>query len=297
LSTEQQWDVYTASFDPITARLDTPTQLTRDDRHDSVSAWMPDNATVLFESSRNGSSDLFRQRFDSDSATPVVDGPGNQFFPRVTSDGRWVLFVDDGGTDHGPGIARLPLTGGVPERVLPHIKGIVHCAVRGGCVIAEVRGNEMVISSLDPLRGRGTELFRQHAHVPGASLSADGSKWAYIIPGEPGTPQRIRIVPFHNGAVSDIAVQNTERILSLDWLPTGSGFFTSEVTFGGSFAPSNGQLAQRSRLLFVPMNGQTRTLWAPESLLVGMTIPSRDGRRVAINAANRRSNAWMVSVS
>jgi DNA-binding winged helix-turn-helix (wHTH) protein len=298
LSTEQQWDVYTASFDPMTARLDTPTQLTRDDRNDTPSAWMPDNATVLFHSSRNGSLDLFKQRFDSDIASPVVDGPGNQVFPRVTSDGRWILFVDDGGTDHRPGIARLPLTGGVPERVMPPIAGIVHCAVRGGCVIAERRSNEVVVSSLDPLRGRGTELFRQHGDVPGASLSADGSKWAYIIPaGEPGTPQRIRIVPFDNGSVSDIVVQNRERMLSLDWLPTGGAFFSSEVTYGGSFSFSNGQLAQRSKLLFIPMDGQTRTLWAPESLLVGSTIPSRDGRRVAIHAGSRRSNAWMVSVS
>ena len=298
LSTEQQWDVYTASFDPMTARLDTPTQLTRDDRNDTASAWMPDNATVLLFSSRNGSLDVFMQRFDSDIASPVVNGPGNQAFPRVTSDGRWVLFADDDATNHPAGIARLPLTGGVPERVMPPIGGIVHCAVRGGCVIAERRGNELVVSSLDPLRGRGTELFRQHGDVPGASLSADGSKWAYIIPpGEPGARQRIRIVPFDNGNVSDIVVQNTERMLSLDWLPTGDGFFSSEVTYGGSFSVSTGQLAQRSKLLFIPMDGQTRTLWAPERLLVGMTIPSRDGRRVAINAASRRSNAWIVSVS
>jgi DNA-binding winged helix-turn-helix (wHTH) protein/Tol biopolymer transport system component len=299
LSTEQQWDVYTASFDPMTARLDTPTQLTRDDRHDMASAWMPDNATVLFFSSRNGSLDVFRQRFDSDIASPVVDGPGNQVFPRVTSDGRWILFGDDSATDHPKVIARLPLTGGVPERVMPPISGIVHCAVRGGCVIAERRGNELVVSSLDPLRGRGTELFRQHGDVPGASLSADGSKWAYIMPPEePGTPQRIRIVPFDdNGSVSEIVVQNTERLVSLDWSPSGGGFFSNEVTYGGSFFLSNGQLAQRSKLLFIVMDGQTSTLWAPESLLVGATIPSRDGRRLAINVGSRRSNAWMVSVS
>ena len=164
-------------------------------------------------------------------------------------------------------------------------------------MIAEGRGNEVVVSSLDPLRGRGTELFRHPGPVPGASLSADGSKWAFIVPAEPGTPHRIRVVRFDNGSVHEIVVQNTGRILSLDWLPTGGGFFTSEVTFGGSFSPANGQLARRAKLLFIPMNGQARTLWAPESLLVGSAIPSRDGRRVAINAASRRSNAWMVSGS
>ena len=298
VSTEQQWDVYIAAFDPMAARLDTPTRLTRDDRNDIVSAWMPDNATVLFFSSRNGSSDLFSQRFDSDIATPVVAGPGNQSFARVTSDGRWILFVDDGGTDRRKGITRLPLTGGVPEPVMPRINGIVHCAVWGRCVIAEVRGNEAIVSSLDPLQGRGSELFRQHANVPGASLSGDGSKWAFIIPGEPGSPQRIRIVPFDKGSVSDIVVQNTgQRILSLDWLPTGGGFFSCDVTFGRSFTSTSGLLGQRSKLLFIPMDGQAKTLWAPESLIVGWAIPSRDGRRVAINAGSRRSNAWMVSGS
>jgi hypothetical protein len=45
------------------------------------------------------------------------------------------------------------------------------------------------------------------------------------------------------------------------------------------------------------MNGQAKTLWAPENLMVNWAIPSRDGRRVAINAISRRSNAWMVSGS
>jgi hypothetical protein len=168
--------------------------------------------------------------------------------------------------------------------------------VRGRCVIAEVRGTEAIVSSLDALRGRGTELFRQHANVPGASLSPDGSKWAFIIPGESGTPQRIRIVPFDNGSVSDIVVQHTgPRILSLDWLPTGGGFFSCDVTFGRSF--TSGLPGQRSNLVFIPMDGQAKTLWAPESLMVWWAIPSRDGRRVAINAVSRRSNVWMVSGS
>ena len=174
LSSEQQWDVYTATFDPVAARLDTPARLTRDDRNDTVSAWMPDNATVLFTSSRSGNRDVFCQRFDAYTATPVVTDPGNQFFPRVTSDERWILFSDARGPDQRAGISRLPLTGGVPEVVIPQIDGILHCGATGGCVIAERRGTERVIFSLDPLQGRGTELSRQPADVPGASLSGDG---------------------------------------------------------------------------------------------------------------------------
>jgi Tol biopolymer transport system component len=295
LSSAQQWDVYTATFDPVAARLDTPARLTRDDRNDTVSAWMPDDATVLFTSSRSGNRDVFSQRFDSDTATPVVTDPGHQFFPRVTSDERWILFSDARGPDQRAGISRLPLTGGVPEVVIPEVDGILHCSARGSCVIAERQGTERVIFSLDPLRGRGTELFRQPADIPGASLSGDGSKWAFIIPGESGTPPRIRIVPFDKAAAQEIVVQNAGRILSLEWLATNDGFFTSEVTYGGSFSHLNGQLAQRAKLLFIPMDGQARTVWAPENLLVGWATASRDGRRVAINAASRRSNAWMVS--
>ena len=89
-------------------------------------------------------------------------------------------------------------------------------------MIAEWLDDELVVFSFDPVRGRGPELVRHAGAVQGASLSADGRKWAYIIPGE---PQRIRIVPFDNCRVSDVVVQNTERLFSLDWLPTGGGFF------------------------------------------------------------------------
>ena len=294
LSTEQQWDVYTAAFDPRTARLDTPTRLTRDDRDDIVSAWMPDNATVLFYSSRNGSSDVFRQRFDSDVAIPVVAGPGNQSFPRITGDGRWILFVDDGGPDHRAGIRRLPLPGGVPENVMPGpTDGILHCAPRGRCVLLEQRANEGVVSSFDPLRGAGPELFRSHWNIPGASLSGDGNQWAYVIPAEAGSPQRIRIVPFERGNVRDIVIQNAGRLAALDWLPTGEGFLAAETTLIG-YTPAQ---RSRSRLLFISMNGHARSLWAPKNLFVLWAIPSTDARHVAINAASRRGNAWMVSGS
>jgi DNA-binding winged helix-turn-helix (wHTH) protein/Tol biopolymer transport system component len=294
LSSEQQWDVYTATFDPVAARLDTPKKLTRDDRNDIVAAWMPDNATVLFTSSRSGNSDVFSQRFDSDIATPVAAGPGNQSLPRVTSDERWILFADAPSPDQRAGLSRQPLTGGVPERVIPEIPGMLHCSARGRCVITQRRGTEQVVSSLDPLQGLGTELLRHPAKSGSATLSGDGSEWAYIVPGESGTPDRILIVQFDNRRVSEIVVQitGTGRLSSLEWLPTGVGFFTCELTLGGSFSPLNGDLAQRSTLLFIPINGQARTVWAPENLLVGWATASRDGRRVAINAASRRSNAW-----
>jgi hypothetical protein len=162
-------------------------------------------------------------------------------------------------------------------------------------VLIEQRADKAVVSSFDPLRGRGAELFQTHANLfPGASLSGDGNEWAFIIWGEPGTPHRIRIVPFDGGRVNDVVVQNKGRMFSLDWLPTGGGFFTCETTYVGFWSVA--RRPERSKLLFIPMDGQAKTLWAPENLFIAWAIPSRDGRRVAISATSRRSNAWMLSV-
>ena len=94
VSQVHQGDVYVAGFASNTGLIDAPRRLTLDDRYDIPTAWTADSTAVVFYSNRNGTSDIFTQRLDSDVAEPVVVSPGDQDLPRVTSDGRWVLYTD-----------------------------------------------------------------------------------------------------------------------------------------------------------------------------------------------------------
>ena len=89
-----QSDIYIAEFEPRTGLTASPRRLTLDDRDDTPASWTPDSSTVIFESSRNGTLDILKQRIDSDVAEPFVVGPRDQTLPRVTSDGKWVLYSE-----------------------------------------------------------------------------------------------------------------------------------------------------------------------------------------------------------
>jgi Tol biopolymer transport system component len=137
----------------------TPRGFTVSDSTDEAYAWTPDGSTILLASNRNGTWDIFKQRLDMDIAEPFISGPGQQTYPSVTSDGRWVLYVDGTGTDDN--ILRVPLTGGVPVVVVPHVgRGRLQCAARGGCILVESKDDSFIVSRLHPFDGKGKEPAR-----------------------------------------------------------------------------------------------------------------------------------------
>ena len=138
--------------------LDTPRRLTTDERGSYPGAWTPDGRTILFNSGQSGSQDIVMQRLDAESAEPLVVGPGDQVLPRMSSDGQWVLFQEPVGAE-GSRIMRVPLAGGRPEQLLTTTRVVwPRCAVRGRCVLFEQDRDRWIISSLDPLRGKGERL-------------------------------------------------------------------------------------------------------------------------------------------
>ena len=162
LRESRQQDIYVADFDAVRAVLPTPKRLTLDERDDFASAWTPDSTQVILSSDRNGTSDLFKQRPDSDVAEPFVVAPGDQTLARATSDGQWVLYAD-GQPDKPTRIMRVPLAGDRPEVLVtfpPGASGWCNCAYRGRCVLVENRtagDSPSVVFALDPMRGKQQE--------------------------------------------------------------------------------------------------------------------------------------------
>jgi hypothetical protein len=219
---------------------------------------------------------------DSGGLEPVAVGPGNQYRPEVTSDGRWVLYWDHrpGGPDR---IMRVPVSGGIAELVFTLTGwGIPRCSFRGRCVLEEFQGPDLVVSALDPVDGKGTELGRWRV-PPGGGFCplADGSAVAFLTEAG-GRRTVIRVVSQKGEPPREIAVQNVANLTNLDPLPSG-GFLSRDDNAG------------RKTLIFVRPDGTSRALWSPTNVEVQSAIASPDGRHFAINTTTTHANAWIVS--
>jgi serine/threonine protein kinase/Tol biopolymer transport system component len=280
LKLSSQGDAYIASLKPGNTAIDTPRRLTLDERNDVPTAWSPDSRAVFFQSDRQGTMDIYRQAIDSDSADLVIQAPGEQFASRVSPDGDWLLFASRNPPGSKVRLSRMPIGGGPHEHILD-TDHYVHyrCGERAQCILVERDDNEDVIYDLDPMKGRGQELFRKPAGTGDPAVSSDGSMMAYLVGAENRT---IRLVTRTGAAIRDIEVRGPAPLASLDWSVDDKGFFTAYATQGDS------------TLLYVPLSGNVRTLWRDKNANLTWAIPSRDGKRLAIFAQTESSDAWMV---
>ncbi len=287
LSLSLQTDTYVAGYDIQNRAIIAPRRLTLNERDDLARSWMPDSKTLLISSTRNGSSDIFKQAVGSSVAEPFLTGPGNQTSAAVTSDGRWVLYEDRSAGDGS--IMRIPLTGGAAEVLLPHVSQTarIQCALHGRCALTEAQDGAFVISSLHALNGKGAQLTRFPLDNGGRRLSPDGDAFAYIQPAENGIQNRIRVISFTGKRAIDIVAQGATKLWSLNWLPDGTGFLTTDSR--GFDTTSGGKLVTVSR------SGLVKVLWAPATLTVSEGVASPDSKHIAINVNSQQSNVWMLT--
>jgi DNA-binding winged helix-turn-helix (wHTH) protein len=284
LSTRFQSDVYVTDGDLRNDSMQVPRRFTLSESDNVAYTWTPDSSAILLSSNRQGTWDILKQRLDSDIAEPFLSGARHQGYPGVTNDGRWVLYAD--GTGRDDSIMRASLSGGAAAAVVPHVgRGVLQCAQHGRCVLLERKDRTFVISSLHPFQGKGTELAR----IPltsGFRLLPDGDTFAYILPTENGYGNRVRVISFAGKPDKDIVVKDAAALASLGWLPSNSGFLSTD----------RGNWTDCGKLLLVFPDGTSKVLWAPTGLAsVDWAVPSPDEKHLAINVSTRHSNAWMVS--
>ena len=286
LTATRQLDVYVAAFDEHAARLDTPRRLTMSDRDDYPTAWAPDNRHVIFSSTRAGRQvDIYQQDIDGKEPQLLVTGDDDKGYPRVTGDGRWILFFQwpFSQDSHGPTrVMRAPIEGGIAEEVYASPgQAVPQCSISKGCIVYEYRGDKGVISSLDPIRGKGAELVTVPTSESGY-ISPDGTEFAYIV--DQDQPRNhIRIISFVGRPPREITVAKAGALANLDWLPDGSGWISVNIT-----EPYN-------QLLYVLRDGRSHVLWAPDRTSVSAGTPSRDGKHLAISTYTTAGNAWMMT--
>jgi hypothetical protein len=235
---------------------------------------------VLFQSNRQGTIDLYRQRLDGDTAEAIVVAAGDQFGSRVTPDRRWLLFVSRDSPTSTVHLNRMPIGGGPVEPVLESAH-FVHfrCGEHAQCIFVERDGNEDVVFDLDEIKGRGQELFRKPAGTGDPAVSSDGTMMAYLVGAENRT---IRLVTRTGATIRDIQVPAPAPLESLDWSVDDRGLFTTYATQGDS------------TLTYVPLSGPPRTLWRDKNSNFSWVIPSHDGKKLAIFARTQSSDVWTV---
>ena len=292
-----QGSVYVADLGPNGTLLHTPVRLTLNDSANAPLDWTADNSSVLFESDRNGSQQIFRQSLASDNAEIIDAGVSNPGIAVFSPDGAWVLFS----SEHGPGpqtvdIRRVPIAGGSPEVIATAHSGnfeanLIRCsrAPASLCAIAELPYDrkQLIFTELDPLKGRGKELLRFDTDPTGIyqwALSPDGTRIAVMNPPE----GKVHVLHLEGRPTEEIVVKNLNLGDALDWATDGKGLFIDNST------------PQGMALTYLDLRGNTHPIWEQRGI-VGPRggssiwgIASRDGRHLAIHGRTQNSNVWML---
>ena len=174
-------DVYVGDFSASALRLRAPRRLTLDEHNDWPEAWTADSRAVVLTSDRNGTNNIFLQQVNQTAAQPIVTGREEEVFPRLSPDGLWLVYVAAPQWNFGPKnlsrLMRVSISGGAPELVFTTQGFYWHGCARlpsKACAVAEQTDDqkELVLTSYNPLGGRGNELVRIRVD-PGAVAIAD----------------------------------------------------------------------------------------------------------------------------
>jgi Tol biopolymer transport system component len=139
------------------------------------------------------------------------------------------------------------------------------------------------IYALDPLKGKGRELFALDVHAGGLynwMLSPDGSRMVFMdfSPRE----GRIRLLSLKGEPEHDIVVKGWAGFNAVDWAADSKSFFVS------SQAPTS------ATLLHVDLEGHATPLWDQRGSWKTWAIAAPNGRYLAILGMTSSSNVWMV---
>jgi serine/threonine protein kinase/Tol biopolymer transport system component len=260
---------------------------------DAVIDWMADNKEVLTVSNREGTFGIYKLALDSETARPIVtEGYGRD--PHLTPDGKWILYFGTGNagesikTNPQP-LMRVSVNGGAPQRLMsPSVSyGLLSCARAPArlCVIARPTDDrkQLIISSIDPLRGIGPELMRfpldPNRYDWFIALSSDGTRLA-VTRNESGPIYTFLV---SGKPIDQINVKNWSNLFDFAWAVDGRGLYVVALSRSGH------------TLLYVDLHGNASRLWESSGATV-QTIPilSPDGRQIAVETWTTNSNLWMT---
>jgi Tol biopolymer transport system component/DNA-binding winged helix-turn-helix (wHTH) protein len=282
-------DVYVARLEPSDT-LDEPQRLTLDDHQDIPYDWTTDSKSIVFVSDRTGSFNIYKQRLDQAVPDLLVDGSQHSQLVRLSPDGTQVFYLSyplAGDPDSNVRLMGVPLAGGPPQQILKANWISNHQCARAPatlCLYSVIRDNDLTMFSFDPTRGQGSQILQIKGDTPQLfnwTLSPDGSTLA-VAKAKWDAESKIRFVSIKDGSERSVAVRGWTGIESIDWDANSKGIWATTSD------------EKENALLHVDLQGNARTVWRPKNKIVGWAIPSRDGKRLALNIRSVSANAWML---
>ena len=262
--------------------------------------WTADGKALIFSSNRTGQSGIYRQLLDEDEAQPLVIQADPVRDARVSADGKWVLYTVMGKPGEPPApepLMRVPVASGPTQVVFfvrPH--SLILCARSPSnlCATAEPTADhkQVLITSFDPLKGRGPELTRFALDPDDGRWSMDLSPDGNYIAAVPSPAGPLCILSLHGEAMREIQVKGWSNLRSLSWAGDGKSLFVGAR-----------QHADDATLLRVDLQGNTNVLSEHAGLDKGFSWEqagtsrapaSPDGRHLAIPSATTAQNFWML---
>jgi eukaryotic-like serine/threonine-protein kinase len=258
--------------------------------------WSPDGKTMLLVSDRTGTLGLYKQPLAADVAEGPLGVPPEDALPvcsRVTPDGKWVLYFAYGKTEGQPGqerwpVMRVPFNGGAGKELFMAARwSLFACgSVRAsGCAIAEPSEDkkQLIVSVLDPLNGRGSELTRLPLDPSedhwSFDLSADGRRFAFTK--TPASP--VQIFSLHGVPLHEFKPKRPKEVQEFSWAPDGKGLYVVAGARNGN------------EVLYMDLQGNGHSLWESTGANGETSVkPSPDGRHLAIATWATKGNIWLM---
>jgi Tol biopolymer transport system component len=259
-----------------------PRRFTLDNRGSSGVEWTRDSQAILFSSTRNGKSEIFRQGLNEKIAEAVVRGPGKYEGAGLSQDGSWVLYQESTAT--ASRLMRRPITGGSAEMVLEEPHDAVwsyECPPKPGaaCVLGVIEGSDLVYYALDLFRGKGDRL----GAIAGWlfwSLSPDGSRVVVLRHKE--NKKQIEVLTTSDHTWHDVSVEPGWGDLgSAAWAANGNGFYLTTYS------------SNDTKFLYVTLAGKVKLLHNGP-LNLAYARPSPNGKYLAFEGATQDSNVWLL---
>jgi eukaryotic-like serine/threonine-protein kinase len=291
LKQSNDYTIYVAGLAPGANRITPPKHLTTTEAQEFPSTWTVDSQSIIFVSNRDRSWGFYRQPLNGGPATPILTGIVSNglgdLFPRISPDGKWLVYAAYPKTWERGGkvdLMKVPIAGGPPQKILSDaIFDIARCAHAPAtvCAIAALADrSHLVITSFDPILGRGRELARFEID-PEADYTWDLSPDAGRIAILKRSTGDIHVLSLTTHTRQVITVQGWKDLQGLDWAADGKGLFTSSLHPSGV-------------LLHVDLQGRATVLWEPKGASMPWCVPSPDGRYLAMPYFALNSNAWML---